>query len=289
MENFWGNGTVDHNNTSDDLDKLARYLLPTVVIVQPLGLPTNALVLRLLLAKPGICSTSDIFILNLTLFNLLFCMMIVIEYIRFLFVWTVESASFLAFALNQTGGPLLLTCLALNRYMAVCHPLLFLQLKDPKVRLSMCFAVSAITAACCFLVKYLTFGWNMVSVLLVFDIVIISTCNILILKSLRQSGPNTKAVHPVKMRALKIVLTTLVLVNFHYTPSLVEYLLRNCGPVYFRPFSVFTSVASALLSTGTFMQPLSYLIRTKQLHKMRCACGSAAETKTEATGQSGPS
>lgn len=62
------------NNTIDMLGDLVWYFLPTVVIVPPLGLPANALVIRLLLGKPGICSTSEIFTLNLALFDMLFCL-----------------------------------------------------------------------------------------------------------------------------------------------------------------------------------------------------------------------
>lgn len=277
MEILEGIGTIHQNDTTDSIKELIWYLLPTVITVPPLGLPTNALVIRLLLCKPGICSTSEVFTLNLALIDMLFCLMVLTEYIRLLYTKTMEAANFLAWGLNQIGGPMLLCMLALDSYMAVCHPLVFRRLKDPKLRLSLCLVVSAITVASCCLVKIpSSFKWNVILVLLIGVIVIISMCSILILKSLRKSGPSRKEVHPAKKRAFKLVLSAFVLVNFHYLPPLIEYLLRLFGPQHLKPFSPLTGVTYGVLSWGSFIQPLSFLVRTKQLPKTRCHCGSSA-------------
>lgn len=275
------NKPINHSNTFRETSDLVWYFLPTVVTVPPLGLPANTLVIRLLLGKPGICSTSEIFTLNLALFDMLFCFMVFAEYIHFLCHQTVEASYFLAWGLNQAGGPMLLCMLGLDSYMAVCHPLLFLRLKDPKVRLSLCLVVSAVTAACCVLVKAATpVKWKVMLALLCSAIVIISTCNILILKSLRQSGPSRREVHPVKKRAFKIVLTAFVLVNFHYLPRLTEHLLSQLCPGVFKPVSTITCGTYVALSLSSFFQPLSYLVRTNQLPRLRCPRGSAAKAET---------
>lgn len=284
MEAFQDGEAVHQNRTSETLRDFVWYFLPTVVTVPPLGLPANTLVIRLLLGKPGICSTSEIFTLNLALLDTLFCLMLLAEFIRLLLNQTFEAANFLSWGLNQAGGPMLLCLLALDSYVAVCHPLLFLRLKDPKVRLSLCVLVNAVTAACCVLVKTATpFKWNVMLVLLCCAIVIISTCNILILRSLRQSGPSRKEVHPVKKRAFNIVLTAFALVNFHYLPRLSEYLLSQVHPAFFKPFSALTCGTYIALSLSSFFQPLSYLVRTKQLPRLRCRRGSAAKAETVAT------
>nr|XP_046234614.1 uracil nucleotide/cysteinyl leukotriene receptor-like [Scatophagus argus] len=279
-EDSFMDNEINRSEPMMGLHDFAWYMLPTVVTVPPLGLPTNALVIRLLLGKPGICSTSEIFTLNLALFDMLFCVMVLTEYIRFLCNTTAEAANFMAWGLNQAGGPMLLCMLNLDSYIAVCHPLVFLRLKNPKLRVSLCLVVSALTVACCCLVKVSSvFKWNVILALLSTAIVIISTCNILILKSLSKSGPSRKEVHPVKKRAFKLVLTTFVMVNFHYLPPVGEYLLRQFGPSSFRPFSVITLASYMVLSLGSFVQPLSYLVRTKHLPKIGCLCGSTAEKK----------
>lgn len=284
MENFGSNRGINQNNTSNGFGSLVWYFLPTVVAVPPFGFLANCLVIRLLLGKPGICSTSEIFILNLALFDMLFCLLVLIEYICFLCNQTLEASNFLSWGLNQTGGPILLCILGLDSYMAVCHPLVFLRLKDPRVRLSLCLVVSAITAAGCGLVKVsATYKWNVTMVILSGASVTISTCNILVLKSLRQSGPNKKEVHPVKKRAFNTVLTALVLVNIHYLPPVIESLVKKFGPGFFTPFSFLSGITYTALSLSSFVQPMCYLVRTKQLPKMRCHCSSAAETKTVAT------
>lgn len=249
--------------------ELAWYFMPSAVIIPPLGLPANALVLYLLLGKPGICSTSEIFTLNLAVFDTLFCVMIVVEYIMFLHIRTVKASNFVAWNLNQVGGPILLCILGFDSYMAVCQPLVFHRLKGPKLRLTMCLVATTITVAYCSMFKIpLPTKWNIIVVFLCVAIVIISACNILMLRSLRQTGPNRKEVHPVKRRAFKIVLTSFVLVIAHYIPPLIEYGLKNLDPHHVPQFSFLTSLSYTALSMSTFVQPMCYLIRTKQLPKI---------------------
>lgn len=271
MENFESSRLMNYNNTEPMLyELLIWYFVPTAAMV-PLGLPINALVVRLLLAKPGICSTSEIFTLTLAAFDLLFCLMFLAEYIRFVCFPTMESGNMAAWTLSLVGGPILQCFLSLDSYMAVCKPLVFIRLKDPKLRLSLCMVVTVVNGVCCYLVKVSSsIKWSLVSLIMANSIVTITTCGVQILRSLHSSGPGKKEVHPVKKRAFKIVLTSLLLVDVLYFPVVVEQYLRVYVPEHFAPLSFLTCVTCTGLAASSLVQPLCYLIRTKQLPSARC-------------------
>lgn len=284
MENF--EERINYNNTNlMPYNILVWYFLPTVVMAPSLVLPINGLVIRLLLGKPGICSTSEIFTLTLAVFDVLFCFIFLAEYIRFVCFPSREASNMVAWCLNLAGGPMLQCFLSLDSYMAVCYPLVFIRFKDPKMRLSLCLVATVVTFVCCCLLKFSrAFKWSVISLIMFNATVIISSCSIQILRSLHSSGPGKKEVHPVKKRAFRIVLTSLVLINALYLPSILEYHLRTSVPQYFAPFSALTCVTYTFVSMGGFVQPLCYLVRTKQLPSLRCQSSSEAKTKTVATG-----
>ncbi|KAK1886967.1 P2Y purinoceptor 3 [Dissostichus eleginoides] len=183
---------MDGRNETAPVPDLVWDFLPTIVLVPPLGIPANAVVLRLLLGKPNICSTSEIFVLNLAVFDMMFCFMVVIEYIYFMFNNTKANSNFLSWGLNQAGGPMLLCALSLDAFMAICHPLIFLHLKEPKLRLSLCLLVSVLAFTACGLAKLMLYKMALNLGILMVAMLTISTCNILILKSLRRPGPGGK-------------------------------------------------------------------------------------------------
>lgn len=280
MEYFNGGRPKYDNSTSEELEGVFWYLLPTVSCVPLLGIPTNWLVIHLLLGKRGVCSTPELFTLQLACFDMLFCFLLIIEYIAFAYSKRAKDAYFVAWGLNETGGPLLLCLLSLDSYVAVCHPLAFHHLKDGRIRLSLCLLVCVLTGGSCFTMKATNLHkWNIIVGLLFTAILIISICTIRTLKFLRKSGPGRKEVHPMKRRASKLVLASYVLINIHYIPLFIEDVIRRYGPEYFRPFSVLSGVSCGFLSWASFTRPLSYLVRTKQLPKNRFHCDSGGKAK----------
>lgn len=287
MESFASSRAINDNSTSEKLDGLVWYLLPTVITVPPLAIPANWLVIHLLLGKTGVCSTPEIFTLQMAIFDMLFCFLLIIEYISFVFNKRVENSFFFAWGLNQTGGPMMLCLLSVDSYIGVCHPLVFHHLKDGRIRLSLCLLVCIVTSVSCYLVKASKLiKWNAIMGLLLIAILVISSCTFNILRFLCKSGPNRKEVHPAKRRAFKLVLTSYVLLNFHYIPPLIEYRIRQSGLKYLQSFSVLSAMSFGFLALASFTQPLSYLLRTRQLPKIRSLCDSATKTKTSGLEQS---
>lgn len=279
MESIAGSRPTN-DSSSEKLDALAWYLLPTVITVPPLGIPANWLVIHLLLGKNGVCSTPEIFTLQLACFDMLFCFLLIIEFISFVYTKRMEESFFFAWGINQTGGPMLLCLLSVDSYIGVCHPLVFHNFKDARIRLSLCLLVFSITSASCYLVKaYKPNKRNAIMGLLFIAILVISSCTFNVLRFLCKSGPSRKEVHPVKRRASNIVLTSYVLLNFHYIPPLIEHLIRQFGPKYLQQVSVLSAVSYGFLASASFTQPLSYLLRTRQLPEIRCLCISAITAK----------
>ncbi|CAL8328379.1 unnamed protein product [Merluccius merluccius] len=83
--------------------------MPTAI----LALPINALVLRLLLGKSVICSTSEVFTLLLASFDLVFCLGLWVEY-ALLLAGGLAGSHFVSWGLNRVGDPLLLRLLCLD-------------------------------------------------------------------------------------------------------------------------------------------------------------------------------
>lgn len=280
MEHINGSTPIRDNSTSMNLDGLVWYLLPTVITVPTLGIPANWLVIHLLLSKPGICSTPEIFTLQMACFDIMFCFLLVIEFISLVYSKRIEDTFFIAWALNQTGGPILLCLLSLDSYIAVCLPLVFHHLKDCRIRLAVCLLVCAITSASCYLVKASkTQRWNIIRGLMLIAIVVISACTINVLRFLCKSGPSRKKIHPAKRRASKLVLISYVLLIFHYIPTLIDYQVMRNGTEYVQSLVVLSGVSYSFLAMASFTQPLSYLVRTRQIPKIRCLCDSAAKAK----------
>lgn len=276
MEFLAGSRPTNDSSMSENLEGLVWYLLPTVITVPPLGIPANGLVIHLLLGKTGVCSTSEIFTLQLACFDMLFCFLLIIEYISFVYTKRMTDRFFFAWGLNRTGGPMLLCLMSVDSYIGVCHPLVFHHFKDARIRLSFCLLVFFITSASCYMVKASKPDkQNTIMGLLFFAILVISSCTFNILRFLCKSGPSRKEIHPVKRRASNIVLTSYVLLNFHYIPPLIEHLITQYGPKYLQPFSVLSALSYGFLALASFTQPLSYLLRTRQLPEIRCLCISA--------------
>uniref|UniRef100_W5NM06 Proteinase-activated receptor 3-like n=2 Tax=Lepisosteus oculatus TaxID=7918 RepID=W5NM06_LEPOC len=191
-----------------------------------IGLPANLMVVGLVLRKTRDSSTSDIFIMNLAVFDSFFCLMTPIELANRLFLNDMHVWYFQRFSYGvKDSSPLFLTCICLDRYMAVVHPITFTKIKDRSYR-AVCAAVVWAFMVAYSLTKSIL---GIQSVDQAFTIFILSVfavmlfCNLSILRALRQSVLGRDEMHPMKKKAFKMVLIILGIIVFNYLPPVALF------------------------------------------------------------------
>ncbi|XP_048114200.1 proteinase-activated receptor 3-like [Alosa alosa] len=230
-----------------------------------LGIPANVMVLWLIHKNKGDSSTSDIFILHLAILDILFCLMPPLELVNLMYLATGHIWSTLSFVYGVKDCSLLfLSCICLDRYMAVRHPILFAELKDRQHRKVCALAMWALTLAyavtrCVDTVPNFEKTF-IVMILAAFAFMVF--CNISILWALSQSGPGRDEMHPVKKRAFKMVLIILAIIVFNYLPPVAlfpfkQYFVPDVFRCYIHYF------AFGFMDISSSIQPMLYLSKEK--------------------------
>lgn len=230
-----------------------------------LGIPANLMVMWLIHKNKGDSSTSDIFILHLAVLDVLFCLIPPLELANIVFLSTSNTWYILRFFYGiKDSSPLFLSCICLDRYVAVVHPLTFTELKDRQHRAVLALIVWLITlayaAAKCV--------GNIVNFEKVFTAMILAAfvfmvfCNIVILWALRQSRPGRDEMHPLKKRAFKMVLIILGIIVFNYFPPVALFPFQEYfSPDVFRCYIHY--IAFGLMDFSSSIQPMLYLSKEK--------------------------
>ncbi|KAM8828642.1 LOW QUALITY PROTEIN: proteinase-activated receptor 3 [Spinachia spinachia] len=229
-----------------------------------LGIPANIMVLWLIRSDKRDSSTSDIFIFHLAVLDVFFCLTPPLELANIVFLNTSSTYVLRFFYGIKDTSPLFLSCICLDRYMAVVHPITFAELKDRHHR--------AALAAAVWLVILAYAAAKCADSIANFDVVFTATilaafafmvfCNIAILLALRRSGPGRDEMHPVKKRAFKMVLIILAIIVFNYFPPVALLPFKS----YFQ-HDVFLCyihyVAFGLMDFSSSVQPMLYLSKEK--------------------------
>ncbi|XP_016109846.1 P2Y purinoceptor 1-like isoform X1 [Sinocyclocheilus grahami] len=185
------------------------------------GVPLNTLVLWQILRKKSEGSTSDVFIFNLSILDAYFGLMTPVDMVNRLYfnnpsVWYSQR---FAYGLKDVT-PLFLTCICLDRYIAVVHPILFTGTRDTRIRIGVSLLVWGLILAYS-LTKCIL---GILSVNEVFSGVILSAffimvfCNLSIIWVLRKSVAGKEVMNPVKKKAFKMVLIILGIIVVNYLP-----------------------------------------------------------------------
>lgn len=259
-----------------------------------LGLPANILVIVILIQNRREPSTSDVFLGCLAFMDAYFGLMTPISFANF-YHWhskKVWMALKFSYGVKDTTGPLFLSCICVDRFVAVLFPIAFSQLKHPKYRISLSIFVFGLTFAYAsakmvggfpnfekvFTGEVLaTFTWMMI-------------CNASILMALKRSrGAGKDEMHPMKKKAFKMVLSILVIIVVNYLPLVALFPFED----YYTPddFRCYVQpVGYAFLNISSSIQPLIYLSRLEKVPflpeawvKRCCARNQPTNNKTPMT------
>ncbi|XP_047426316.1 proteinase-activated receptor 3 [Mugil cephalus] len=245
-----------------------------------LGIPANLIVLWLIHKNKVDSSTSDIFIFHLAILDVLFCLIPPMELVTVIFLNSSTIWYVLRFFYGlKDSSPLFLSCICLDRYMAVVHPIAFTALKDSNVRTVMVVVVWLVTLAyasakCVGSIPNFNkvFTWM---ILAVFAFMVF--CNITILWALRQSGPGRDEMHPVKKRAFKMVLIILAIIVFNYFPPVALFPFQEYfDPDVFRCYIYY--LVFGLMDFSSSIQPMLYLSKEKLPWSVSCCQAATTET-----------
>ncbi|XP_072224953.1 G-protein coupled receptor 183-like [Leuresthes tenuis] len=259
------------------------------------GIPANLLVIAILIQNRKEPSTSDIFLGCLAFMDAYFGTVPPINFCN-LYIWHskgVWSSIKFAFGVKDTSTPLFLSCICLDRFVAVLFPIAFGQLKHIKYRLGLTVLVLCLTFAYSaakmvgglpnfekvFTGEILaTFIWMMV-------------CNASILWALKRSrGAGKDEMHPMKKKAFKVVLSILCIIVFNYLPPVAlfpfeDYYTPDVFRCYVQP------VGFAFLNISSTIQPLIYLSRLEKVPFLpeafikKCSSCTVKDNKTSAPAQ----
>ncbi|XP_026111944.1 G-protein coupled receptor 35-like [Carassius auratus] len=236
------------------------------------GFPMNALVLWQILRKKSEGSTSDVFILNLSILDAYFGLMTPVDMANRLYfndasVWYSQR---FAYGLKDVT-PLFLTCICLDRYIAVVHPILFTGIRDTRFRIGVSLLVWGLVLAYS-LTKCIL---GVMSVNEVFSGVILSAffimmfCNLSIIWVLRKSVAGKEVMNPVKKKAFKMVIIVLAIIVGNYLPPVA--LMPFASTFSFKKLhcKVLLGVFS-IMDLSCTIEPLLYISKMDRSTFCRC-------------------
>ncbi|KAM9391588.1 G-protein coupled receptor 183-like [Pholidichthys leucotaenia] len=240
------------------------------------GIPANLLVIAILIHNHKEPSTSDLFLGLLAFLDAYFGMMPPLSFLN-LYVWQskgVWSALKFAYGVKDTSGPLFLSCICLDRFIAVLFPITFGQLKDFKYRLGLSVLVLCLTFA--YSAAKVVGGIHNFEKIFTIEILITFTwmvlCNVSILWALKRSNRVGKdEMNPMKKKAFKMVLSILCIIVFNYLPLVALFPFEDYyTPDVFRCYVQPTGFA--FLNISSTIQPLVYLSRLEKVPFLSSKC-----------------
>ncbi|XP_013878056.1 somatostatin receptor type 5 [Austrofundulus limnaeus] len=239
------------------------------------GLPANIYVVWLILSGTSGPVVSELFALNLAISEILFCCLSFYVMLHFLLKMSMAVGVVVLQVFLEIGfisRPVFQTCICLERYLAVVHPILFIRFKPLRYRLVSCvFDWLLILLNVIFRAFVLSFDISVyffIAKSLLFFFVLLY-CGISVLLVLKQPGPgdkvrNSENSNSMKRKAFKVIAVTLV---FTSMTQLLQ--VTMLGPTILQPslklLLQVTLFSLAVNILSSFVTPLLFLQRAKKL------------------------
>lgn len=262
--------------------------LQTINVI--VGIPANLLVIAILIHNRKEPSTSDIFLGCLAFMDAYFGTMTPLNFLN-LYLWhskEVWSAVKFSFGVKDTSGPLFLSCICLDRFLAVLFPITFGQLKNMQYRVILTALVLFLTLA--YSAAKMVGGFHNFEKVFTYEILAafgwMVVCNASILQALKKSpSAGRDSMHPMKKKAFKMVLSILCIIIFNYLPPVALFPFEDhYSPDVFRCYV--QPAGFAFMNISSTIQPLVHLSRLEKVpflpeawtNKM-CSCICAGSSK----------
>lgn len=209
----------------------------------------------------------QVFFLNHNIIEIIYCIkgiemlnMLIFKNVIF---WRVIA---FIFGLSWTGRPLLQTCICIEQYLAVVHPVTFLKYKDIKYRIAAAIAVWLMASAYGLYKVYSNnFPDFIYTFVFIIALVVISFCCVSVLCALKHPGPedthNTNKArrnrgNQQKRNAFNTIFSALLLILFTYLPQASLIVLTGTGAHWMSFKCSITLFFTSLNSFGVLITPL---------------------------------
>lgn len=210
---------------------------------------------------------TDILNFNLALFhNLQYCISIVHLFVLFLLPEIQKEILNCLFVYAQIGGPMNLSFICMERYVAVIYPTSYPLLKKYRFREVCAVAVWFVSVPNVFLLAFSvdtpsSLSENINDIfpvsLMVAMTVMVVHFSVRIAQALKKSGPGRDKMHPGKRRAFKTVCATLCMALICYTPVTILQRFGSSDETLYH--DVIIPLCVFLLSAASVVHPLFYL------------------------------
>lgn len=275
-------GNMTTANYTDNVLHIINILeAATAVINILLSTPLHAYIIWLIITGTGNGLASEFFSLQLatseTVFNLGSIMIPLKSVDQSL---KRPLSYFLTFLL--ISRPLFETCICMERYLAVLHPVLFLKFRPLRYRLVIS-AVGWLIAINCSLFNVFISESPIVFILNTPLLLVMLFCCLAIIKALKQPGPGEVVRQEVKanqakMKAFKAILTILLSLQVDYIIIIaVGVMLMSGVSPEVKSISFYMSFLTTVITGFTY--PLLYL---RRMRKLPCVSASASQKANSA-------